>query len=499
MKKYTLLVAIVCAFSQLSIAQNFGDGFRLSFHEVQGTARSAGMGNAFGALGGDFTSLSINPAGSAIYLNNEFVITPGYNFNKSKLTMGANSFEDNEQSFVLNNIGAVGTFKTNRSESGIISINYGIGYNRLANFNNNAFANFEQSSVSYLDDITAYANQEMLSNSYLNQDISKIEYRDWPTKLAWDTYLIDPAADNQGNNIDGQYVSVLYDNEKVDQRKSYFQDGYLDEYVFNISLNFNHKFYLGTTIGIHNIQFDKNSTYEEFLTGGGGNDSFRFDDEYHMEGQGYNFKVGAIFKPTQAVRLGLAFHSPTWYSIKEQSLLGMDSQLDETHSNYGINYYDYDFNSPMKVVASGAVLFGKRGLLSVDAEYLDYANMRFRRGGNGTDNFNDLNSQMEDVFDNVLNLRLGGEFKLTNQFALRAGYELYGNPYKSNLTDVTSLTDDVSKFSLGFGYSVNSFSLNVAYTNMMADYSENSVQPNYYEVPRSNTNQNVLMTLGFKF
>lgn len=496
MNRYSTLLALLLILPQFIFAQNFADAFRLSNHQVQGTARSAGMGNAFGALGGDFTSISINPAGSAVYQTGEFVITPGFYSNETQMSVGGNTFSDKEEGFTLNNLGAIGTVKTRRSEAGIISVSYGIGYNRLANFNSNAFANYNQSGVSYLDDITNYANQEALSNAYLKQDIGKVQYRDWPAKLAWDTYLIDPATDGNGNEIDGQYVNILYENEKVDQRKTYMEDGYVDEYVFNVGLNFNHNFYLGATIGIHDVQYKKNSAYDEFLTD---NNSFRYSDEYYMEGTGFNFKIGAIYKPVQNIRLGLAFHSPTWYEIKEESLLAMDSRLLEDHSNYGINNYDYDFNSPMKVVLSGAVLFGKKGLLSVDAEYLDFSNMRFRRGGNGSDNFNDLNSEMGNVFDSALNLRVGGEYRLTKQFTVRAGYELYGNPYKNTMELESSLTDDISTYSLGFGYTINSFALNVAYTNSTSDISDANVQPNYYQVPRTNDNQKILMTLGFRF
>jgi hypothetical protein len=496
MNRYSTLLAILLIVPQFIFAQNFADAFRLSNHQVQGTARSAGMGNAFGALGGDFTSISINPAGSAVYQSGEFVITPGFYTNETKMSLGGNTFTDKEEGFTLNNLGAIGTVKTSRSEAGIISVSYGIGYNRLANFSSNAFANYNQSGVSYLDDITNYANQEALSNAYLEQDIGNVQYRDWPAKLAWDTYLIDPATDGSGNAIDGQYVNILYENEKVDQRKTYMEDGYVDEYVFNVGLNFNHNFFLGATIGIHDVQYEKNSAYDEFLTD---NNSFRYSDEYYMEATGFNFKLGAIYKPTQNVRLGLAFHSPTWYEVKEESLLAMDSQLLENHSNYGINNYDYDFNSPMKVVLSGAVLFGKKGLLSVDAEYVDFSEMRYRRGGNGTDNFNDLNSEMGNVFDNALNLRMGGEYRLTKQFTVRAGYELYGNPYKNTMELESSLTDDISTYSLGFGYTVNAFALNVAYTNTTSDISDANVQPNYYLVPRTNDSQKILMTLGFRF
>ena len=497
MKRYYAFISIMVLLPQLILAQTFSDAFRMSFNQIQGTARSAGMGNAFGALGGDFTSLSINPAGSAVYQSGEFVITPGYYFNKSKINAGGTSFTDNDQGFSLNNVGAVGAFKTNRSEAGIVSINYGIGYNRLANYNNTAMANFDQSSVSWLDDIADYATSEMISNAYLNQAIGDIQYRDWPTKLAWDTYLIDPDTDNQGNVIDGSYHNILYPDEKVNQRKSFYQSGRLDEYLFNISLNFNHKFYLGTTIGIHDMRYRKNTSYEEILLGD--NSSFDYYDDYSMEGYGFNFKIGAIYRPVSAVRLGLAFHSPTFYQIDEVSTLTMKSYLSENYSSYGVNRYSYDFNTPMKVVLSGAVVFAKRGLFSVDAEYMDYGAMRFRRGGNGTDNFNDLNSVMGDQFKGVVNVRTGAEYKLTDQFAIRAGYENYGNPFKSTLDQQSTLTNNVSVLSAGFGYTVNAFSVNVAYTNALYKISDANEQPNYYQLPRENTNQNILVSLGFRF
>ncbi len=497
MKRNLVLIVIVVLMPQFLLAQTFSDAFRMSYNQIQGTARSAGMGNAFGALGGDFTSLSINPAGSAVYQSGEFVVTPSYYFNKTSMDAGSTTFSDNDQGFSLNNVGAVGVFKTNRSEAGIISVNYGIGYNRLADYSSNAFANFSQSSVSYLDDIANYATSEMLSNAYLNQVIGDIEYRDWTTKLAWDTYLIDPDVDSEGNVIDGSYHNILYDGEKVDQRKTYSQSGRLDEYLFNMSANFNHKFYLGATLGLHDMRYRKNTAFEETLLSD--NSSYVFYDDYYAEGYGFNFKLGAIYRPVSTVRLGLAFHTPTYYNIEEKSTLEMASYLAQNYSNYGVNRYSYDFNSPMKIVMSGAFVFAKKALVSVDAEYMDYSAMRYRRGGNGSDNFNDLNSVMGDVFNSVFNLRLGAEYKLTNQFSIRGGYQNYGNPFKSTLDQQTTLTDNVSVYSAGLGYTVNSFSLNVAYTNTMAKMSDGNPQPNYYQLASEQENHNVIMTFGFRF
>ena len=496
MRRFSILISAILLLPYIGITQNFADAFRMSYNQIQGTARSAGMGNALGALGGDFTSLSINPAGSAIYQSSELVFTPGFYINKSELNVGGTSFSDNDQRFSFNNFGVVGSYRASGSEAGIVNFSYGIGYNRLANFNNSAFANFGQSPYSWLDDITAYANTESLSNAYLERSINNVQYRDWPTKLAWDTYLIDPVYDNNGDPVDGVYQSILYPDEKVDQYKSFAQRGRIDEYVFNFGLNFSHKFYFGSTLGLQDIYYRSSSTYDEILLD---NNSFRFSDNYYMDGFGINFKVGAIYKPVQYVRLGLAFHTPTFFSVSERSELRMASQLAESYSSYGVNHYDYDFNTPLKVIMSGAVVFNKKGLLSIDAELMDYAAMRFRRGGNGSDNFHDLNSVMSNNFKSVVNLRFGGEYKITNNFALRAGYELNENPFKRTLNEQATLTDNISVISGGFGYYVNNFSLNVAYTNAIANISDGNAQPNYYQADRKNTNQNILLSLGFRF
>ena len=501
MKRYYVLIVLLIVLPQLLLAQNFADAFRLSYNQIQGTARSAGMGNAFGALGGDFTSISINPAGSAIYQSGEFVITPGYYINKTEQTVGNSIFSDNDQSFALNNVGAIGTFKTTRSEAGIISVNYGVGYNRLANFNSNAFADNANSPQSYLDNIADYANSQYdidpITIDYLGSVIGDILYQDWPTKLAWENYLIDPATDNGGNQIDGLYRPFLANGVPVDQQRTYSTEGKIDEYVFNVSLNFNHSFYVGATLGLHDISFKKNILYEEFFGSGG---DMAYWDDYYMDGSGLNFKIGAIYKPSQNIRLGLAFHSPTFYEIEEESILEMQSTKQQGGSvDAGHNYYNYNFNTPLKVVASGAAVFGKRGLISADVEYMDYASMRFRKGGNGSDNFNDLNSDMGDVFESTVNVRLGAEYKLTNLFTVRAGYERYGNPFKNTLEQQTTLTDGVSVFSGGFGYTVNAFSVNLAYTNTIASTSQGNPQPNYYQVPTDTNNHNILMTLGFRF
>jgi len=66
MKKLLLLAIAIIPMSFIQ-AQNISDAIRYSTDEIQGTARFRALSGAFGALGGDMSAVSINPAGSAIF------------------------------------------------------------------------------------------------------------------------------------------------------------------------------------------------------------------------------------------------------------------------------------------------------------------------------------------------------------------------------------------------------------------------------------------------
>ena len=58
-----------------SYSQTYQDVLRYNSYNHEGTSRFNSMGGAFGALGGDLSSISINPAGSSIFLDSEFGVT----------------------------------------------------------------------------------------------------------------------------------------------------------------------------------------------------------------------------------------------------------------------------------------------------------------------------------------------------------------------------------------------------------------------------------------
>src|ERR1044072_8593112 len=90
-------------------AQDERDAVRFSFLQPQGTARSIGFGSALGSIGGDFSSLAVNPAGIGIYRSSEITVTPSLTFSHTDADYSGNSHVDNGTHFAFSNLGLVTT------------------------------------------------------------------------------------------------------------------------------------------------------------------------------------------------------------------------------------------------------------------------------------------------------------------------------------------------------------------------------------------------------
>ena len=83
MKRITFLLITVLTVTVIN-AQNITDGIRYSTDALNGTARFNALSGAFGALGGDLSSIDINPASSAILIINTSSVSFSVNHKKNK-------------------------------------------------------------------------------------------------------------------------------------------------------------------------------------------------------------------------------------------------------------------------------------------------------------------------------------------------------------------------------------------------------------------------------
>ena len=102
---------------------------RYSQDDLNGTARFRAMSGAFGALGGDLSSIYVNPAGSAVFLNNQMGLTlSSFNIKNNSNYFGTKT-SDKENSIDLNQAGAVFVFN-NRKDSDWRKISLGVNYEK---------------------------------------------------------------------------------------------------------------------------------------------------------------------------------------------------------------------------------------------------------------------------------------------------------------------------------------------------------------------------------
>jgi long-subunit fatty acid transport protein len=202
-------------------------------------------------------------------------------------------------------------------------------------------------------------------------------------------------------------------------------------------------------------------------------ESFRLEENYTIKGTGFNLKMGAIYRVTDWMRLGIAVHSPSFYNINDQ----YDSEMFATNDTgrtfqYSSPHGEYDYNitTPFRAIGSLAFIIGKQGLISADYEFVDYSDAYL---DSEFESYIDANNAIENNFTAASNLRVGGEIKL-DPFSLRGGAAYYASPYVSGFnTDASRMS-----YSAGFGIKENGYFLDFAY--VLTKYSEN-----YYLYDRS--------------
>lgn len=484
MKKLSVALLLITAFSTGAMAQSEVDALRYSRLNPSGTARFTAMGGAFGALGADFTSLSFNPAGIGLYKSSEISISPSFYIGKTEATYNGRFRDDSRYNFNLGSVGIVMTTSpvTRGNQSLWKNVQFGFGINRLANFNNRIMIEGFNNSSSFL---TPY-----LDNAY---GVDPRDLGQYNTKLAYDADLL-----FLRDNIDSASWNYQSDlpNGGVNQRKSIETKGSLNEMVFTLGANYGDKLYLGATIGVPYIRYTETSTYTETDTEGNSDylNSFTRTDNLETSGTGINFKFGLIYRATDWLRLGGAIHTPTFYT-------GMTDNWEATiKSNFDNGrtltarspegFYEYELTTPMRAIGSIGIIVGKSGVISADYEYVDYGTARLRAPDY---DFNNENETIRNAYLTAGNLRLGTEWRY-GALNFRGGYSLSANPYKNGTNSANS------SYSLGLGIRDKNFFIDMAWVYSQQDdeyylYSSDYVNPAMTKLD----NNMFLMTIGVKY
>lgn len=507
--------------------------------ELNGTARYVGMGGAMNALGGDLSVMSTNPAGIGLYRRSDVAVSGGVaafnndmgEFGKAKETRGT--------------INQAGFVYTNHVDGPSLKyFNLGFNYHKLNNFRGKS--NWQGSFI-YNDNNgnRHYASQTMLMSDMTNgmgagileeDDYNAIKnatnannyYQNdpnlgWLTIMGIRTGLISPMISNNTNKLD------RYEGYEAFNGGNYSSEtrGGIDSYDFNMSFNFNDRFYLGLTLGALDVNYDYYSRYSEDLFDIYATDPTQSVGSYAIEnwkkttGSGFNLTMGAIVRPIEesAFRFGIAVKTPTWYRLTDTYSTSVSSNIGgKTAGEQTGLTYDYRFQTPWSFNLSVGHTIGNFLALDAEYDYTDYSTAKLK-DADGIDG--DENKYIKDMLKASHSFKVGAEWRIAPDFALRAGYNYLSNVmdtkkayYMPGYNSINTRTEyanmkNAYNLTFGFGYSGNNFYADLAYLYNRRNYDfypfglsttggsevNDMIPPTKLKAER----QQVLLTIGYKF
>lgn len=508
MKSGYFAIAIVFAAS-FSFSQNDIDALRYSQTGVGGTARFISMGGAFGALGGNTSCLSYNPAGIGIYRKGELNISPGVNFSTVKSTYNSNETKDFTPSLVLNGFGLAGSWDSKANDD--IRHSVGISLNQLQSFNSSTSIQGRSKGNSIMNDILKNAGNSSVEN--LDPSYSG---------MAYSTYLLD--------TINGEYYGFIDPKQDLLQSKNIVRSGKMNEVAIGYTYGYKDKLYLGAALGIPIVNYSHDATYTEsddldslriykdasnniqstysypvwaynsldnkkLL---GGFESMNYIEQYKTTGKGYNLKLGVIYRVNDFIRIGANYQTPTVLNLTDVYSYSMTSTYDggdaitASYPKDG-GIYRYKIITPMRYGASLGFVYRKLLAIGIDYESLNYGQANITSADPGY--FSGVNKIISTKYSQTSNLRVGAEVNIENIF-VRTGYAMYGSPFGNSFSGKFTRTS----YSGGVGFRNKNwaFDMGIVRTTYSEDYyMYNSDFVNKSDLSFSGTN--FVFTVACKF
>lgn len=475
LKKTLVLLSIPVSFvylkaQDISVITNTVDVY--SANPINGTAKFNAMAGSIGALGGDISSASVNPAGIGVFITNDLNLTLGIQGNKNTTTLAGRSLGYKMNNTDLSNSGGVLTINLGETNSKWKFVNIGVNYST-------------QSLDNYVE-TSGNPSINLVSN---------------PIVAAPENY---------------SFLGHAYN-----------RTGDISKTNFTVGANYDNRLYFGAGLNFHNSFFSqddianfRNSTTQTVTT---------FDKQYtnHQEhSDGFSANFGVIAKVSNQFRVGAAIETPTWWTIDR-----VYNQYYKDDSYFDVYAEDRQLTTSMKATLSAAFVPSKNFALNVDyiqgitkPKYKEYGGAEV-----------ELNQFFSDSYKNSSEVRVGAEYRIA-AFRLRGGYAYQGNSFDNltltGFNDNGSRSDQSfsnllmgkrNTIGAGIGYDFRAFYIDASYQNISSEYSSPSLygvvtDPNYYTTSGyynssgtellsdayavskvKNTRNNFFVTVGWKF
>ena len=433
-----------------------------------GTARYSAMAGSMGALGGDASVLNTNPAGLGVFITDDVSASLAINSNKSTASLAGKSTSQNTSKVTLGSTNGVLSFQT-KENSAWKFVNVGINY------------------------VTQNVNDKLQSPGNAN---------------------ITQAIIPQGQTSPSDY--------NIFEGHLYETIGHRSKLNLGIGGNYDNKIYIGAAVNFSSVNIEQ---YDEVKVSSLNTRTSKYftkqNTPYIEEGDGFSLSLGVIGKLSNAVRLGAAIESPTWYSIDREYNFYSRNSLGLSQNSYTENR---TFRTPTKLTLSGAFIPNKHFAFNVDYR-VDLGKPNF--GGGAADV--QLNNFYESTHKAQHEVRIGGEYRIKS-FRVRGGYAFTTSPFKDHTetmfdNDANVVSGKLSNYivgktqviSGGIGYDFKMFYIDASYQHRTHEHSNpffagtyvnrdgNGSEGNYSVSDTSiisnakNQKGQLILTLGWKF
>lgn len=336
-----------------------------------GTAKFNSMAGSMGALGGDLSAITVNPAGTGVFITGDVSATLAVQGNKNNSNLFGNSFESSYNNTNLGQAGGVVSFET-QNNSPWKFVNLAFNY-----------------STKNIEDYVQTPGNSNIKDA--------VQY-----------------SDSNGNTVDD---FLVYNGHAYDRT------GTVSNLNVSLGGNYDNRIYLGAGLNFKSAELDQSDFFQFQLQNLG---EYAYYNKqytpYREASNGFSASVGVIGKLNNNIRLGAAIESPTFWN------------LTRTYVEYGFNSSDnvvsevFDetrkLTTPMKLTLSGALVASKNFAVNVDYT-LGLTKPKYKVQGPAEDQLNDYFSS---DYKNISDLRIGAEYRLGG-FRLRGGYGIEGNPF----------------------------------------------------------------------
>ena len=465
----SLILVALLVLPVMSIAQNKFDALRFSQTMPAYDAATLSLGGSTVTRFAGFGSLIQNPANIALIEESQFSFgISNRDIRENSMYLNSRtSFNDNQTG--ISNLGYLYRFPTTQG-----SLVVGGGYTQLADFNRASSINAFNENNSIVDFFLRDSGNQYFETAF---NAFAIEFDD-----AFDEYFNVLRADGNFRGMN-QYSELR-------------ERGQMGEYSLVMGTEFQPNFYVGMSLGLivgdyrYRRDFVEEDRMGRYVDAPFDVDMILNEDRINASFRGANFRIGTLYEPIPGVRLGGSFTTRTVYDVDETfstfirtDYYTFDADGNNRYEDTFTGEFSYRVTRPSVLTAGVGIGLLPFADLEFSAERVNYSRIEFN--GLGIIRDRDENLAIRNDFNDVVNLRAGATFNVTEQFQPRVGFAYHPSSRKAFDADIsflsagaTLLLNEGINLDFGFQYAMFDDELD------LYRYSANGVASSRQEVNR---------------